>query len=96
MKHEISGTTAGITFALTCACTYIDYIENKFLKNEQPWISFRYIDDIFFIWKASKRELNDFWERLNNFHPDSKFTHERSRVKISSLDVTFRINQGEF
>ena len=34
-------------------------MENQFLENEQiqPWIWFRYIDDIFFIGTASEKEL---------------------------------------
>ena len=50
----------------------IDYMENQFLKSEQiqPWIWFRYIDYIFFIWTVNEKELDDFLERLNNFHPN--------------------------
>ena len=32
----------------------------------QPWIWFRYSDDIFFIWRASEKELDDFLNRLNS------------------------------
>ena len=62
VKHQISGTADGITFAPPYTCTYMDYIDNQFLKNEQilPWIWFRYIDDVFFITKASERELDGF------------------------------------
>ena len=52
----------------------------RFSKNEQiqPWISFRYIDDIFFIWTSSEKELEDFLER--------KFIYERSsKTKSISL-----------
>ena len=73
-------------------------MENQFLKNKQiqPWIWFRYTDDTFFIWTASEKRLDDFLERLNNFHPNLKFTHERSREEINFLDVTVRVNHGEF
>ena len=49
-------------------------MENRFLKNEkiQTWIWLRYINDIFFIWTASESKLDDFLERLNNFHPNLK------------------------
>ena len=57
---------------------------------------FRCIDDTFFIWTASEKELDDFLERLNNFHPNLKFPHERFGEEINFLDVTVRINQGEF
>ena len=77
---------------------YRDYIENQFLKNEQiqPWIWFRYIDEICFIWTASEKELDYFLERLNNFHPNLNFAHERSREEVNFLDVTVRVNHGEF
>ena len=50
--------------------TYSHYMENYCLKNEQiqPYIWFRYIDDIFLIWAAGEKELDDFLERLNCFH----------------------------
>ena len=51
---------------------------------------------IFFIWSASEKELDDFLERVNNFHPNLKFTHERSRQEINFHDVTVRVNHGEF
>ena len=70
----------------------------SFFKNEQiqTWIWFRYIDDIFFTWAASEKELDHFLKRLNNFHPNLKFTHERSGEQINFLDVTVRVNHGEF
>ena len=75
-------------------------MKNQFLKNEQiqSWIWFRCIDDIFFIWTASEKELDDYLERVNNFYPNLKFTHEheRTREQINFLDVVVRVNHGEF
>ena len=64
VKHQISGTAIGTKFAPPYACIYMDYMENQFLKNEQiqPWIWFRYMDDIFFTWTASEKELDDILE----------------------------------
>ena len=45
----------------------------------------RYIDDIFFIWTENGDELEGFLQRLNAFHPDSKFTHDKSQVSINFL-----------
>ena len=56
----------------------------------------RYIDYSFFVWTASEKELDDFLERLNNFHPNLKFTHEHSREEINCLDNTVRFSHGEF
>ena len=56
----------------------------------------RYIDDIFFIWTESEDELEGFLQRLNAFHPNLKFTHDKSKVSIKFLDVTVNINGEEF
>ena len=50
VKHKMSGTAIGTKFAPPYACIYMDYMENQFLTIEkiQPWIWFRYVDDIFF------------------------------------------------
>ena len=97
-KHQILGTAIGTKFAPPYACIFMDYIEREFLKNEeiQPWIWFRYIDDIFFIWTASEKEFDEFLNRLNSFHPNLRFTHERSRESLNFLDVVVKIQQGEF
>ena len=97
-KHQISGTAIGTKFAPPYACIFMDYIEREFLKSEQiqPWIWFRYIDEIFFIWIASEKELDEFLNRLNSFHPNLRFAHERSRESLNFLDVIVKIQQGEF
>ena len=56
----------------------------------------RYIEDIFFIWTESEDELEGFLQRLNAFHANLKFTHEKSKVSIKCLDVTVSINGEAF
>ena len=97
VRYQISGTAIGTKFAPPYACIYMDYMENQFLKNEQiqPWIWFRYIDDIFFIWTASEKELDDFLERLNNFHPNLKFAVsilERKSISLMLLLELIMVN----
>ena len=74
VKHQISGTAIGTKFDLPCAWIFMDNIEREFLKSEkiQPWIWFRYIDHIFFIWAVREKELDEFLNRLNSFHPNFK------------------------
>ena len=98
VKHQISGTAIGTKFAPPYACIFMDYIEREFLKSEQiqTWIWFRHIDDIFFIWTASEKKLDEFLNRLNSFHPSLRFTHERSRESLNFLDVIVKIQQDEF
>ena len=63
---------------------YIGYMNIQFIKNHQiqPWIWLKYFVDIFFIWAASEKELDEFLEQLKNLHLSLKFTHERSREEI--------------
>ena len=95
VKHQISGTAIGTKFAPPYACIFMDYIGRDFLKNEQiqPWIWFRYIDDIFFIWTASEKELDKFLNRLNSFHPNLRFTHEWSRESLNFLMSLLKFNK---
>ena len=97
VKHQISGTAIGTKFAPPYACIFTDYNEREFLRSEQiqPWIWFRYIDEIFFIWTASEKEFDEFLNRLNSFHPSLRFTHERSSESLNFLDVTVKNQQGE-
>ena len=76
----------------------MDKVESAFLEleNTKPWVWMRHIDDIFFIWTESENELEGFLQRLNAFHPNLKFTHEKSKVSITFLDVTVIINGEEF
>ena len=98
VKDQISGTAIGTEFAPPYPCIYMDCMENQFLKNAQvqSQIWFRYIDDIFLIWTACEKELDDFLEQINQFSSQFKFTHECSREEINFLDVAVKVNHGEF
>ena len=49
----------------------------------------------FFIWNESEVELEGFLQCLNAFHPNLKFTHEKSKVSTNFLDVAASIINGE-
>ena len=53
-------------FAPPYVCIYVGYMKNQFLKNEQiqPWIWFRYIDDIFSFEELVEKKLMIFWKDL--------------------------------
>ena len=51
-------------------------------------------DDIFFIRTESEESLETFLEDLNKFHPNLKFTYEKSREKINFLGVVIKIKEG--
>ena len=50
-------------------------------------ISYRYTDDVFFIWTHAEENLRSFEEYINNYHETIKFTTEKSRDSVSYLDV---------
>ena len=47
----------------------MDTFEKDFLKTQKlmPFVWFRYIDDVFFIWTRGKEELENFMKELNSF-----------------------------
>ena len=94
---QISGTAIGTKFAPPYACILMDYIETEFLKSQEikPWLWKRFIDDIIFIWTDTEENLDKFWEDLNKFYTNLRFTNEKSREKINFLDVVIKIKEGK-
>jgi len=46
----------------------------------------KYIDDIFSLWNAVKKEIEDFIVLANRHHPTIKFTAEISNKEVNFLD----------
>ena len=46
--------------------------------------------------RKTRHGLEGFLQSLNAFHPNLKFTHEKSKVSINFLDVTVSINGEKF
>ena len=55
----------------------------------------RYIDDIFFVWHGSERDLKEFLEVINTVHPTIKFDHKYSRTSIEFLDTIVKLTNGK-
>ena len=60
----------------------------------RPWIWWRYIDDIFFIWTSDEESLTRFIDHMNSFHRTIKFTSEYSTTETHFLDVVIREENG--
>ena len=60
----------------------------------QPYIWWRFIDDIFMIWTHSLDDLQTFTTYLNNIHPTIKFTSNYSLTSIPFLDVSVSLYNG--
>ena len=88
MKH-ISRTVIGTKFVPPYARIFMDLVEIEFRKTQKhkPLVWFRYIDYVFFIWTQGKERLGLFFENLNKFHHDIKFSHEPNRESIHFLDL---------
>ena len=63
IKQQMSGATIGTKFAPPYGCLFMDKIETAFLETQQLQLLvwFRYIDNIFFIWKHGEQELQTFF-----------------------------------
>ena len=95
VKHQISGTAIGTKCPPLYACIFMDYTEREFLKSKQiqHWIWFRYFDDIFFIWTVSEKELDEFLNHRNSFHPNLRFTHDCHKESLNFLVSLLKFNK---
>ena len=71
-------------------------LEEEILRKAEfkPYLWWRYIDDIFFLWKHGEEKLKSFIDNINKMHPTIKFTADWSKTSISFLDVTVSITKG--
>lgn len=88
----------GVSMGSPCSPNYANCFFGKFeldyvgLYNNNPFSDrikwwYRFIDDIFFIFRGSKALLEQFYEFINSRLPSIKFTLESSGEKVSFLDV---------
>ena len=61
----------------------------------EPYLWWRYIDDIFFRFEHGEEKLKKFIVHLNEKHPTIKFTAEWSQTSINFLDVTVLLIGGK-
>ena len=56
-------------------------LEEGMIKEREykPYLSWRYIDDIFFLWEHSENKLKSFIDKINKVRPTVKLTAEWSR-----------------
>ena len=77
-------------------CNFMEFIETEFLKTQSKklWVWKRFIGDVFFIWTDSEKSLEKCSKELNCFHPNIKFTFEKSKMKVNFLEVITEIKNG--
>ena len=81
-KHYLQthGTAMGTRMAPSYVDRFLAKFETDALSREpfQPFIWWRYIDDIFMIWTRSVQDLNTLTSFLNDIHPTIKFSCDHS------------------
>ena len=72
-------------------------LEEEILREVElkPYLWWRYIDDIFFIWEHGEEKLKKFIDALNQKHPTIEFRAELSKTNINFLDVTVYLENGK-
>ena len=67
----------------------MDKSETDFLNTQEylPLVRYRCTDDIFFNWTHIEEKLKFFLDDLNNYHPNTNFTHESIKECINVLDL---------
>ena len=85
---QLRGTAIGTTFAPLCSILFMAELEEEISREVElkAYLCWRYIDDIFFIWKHGEKKLKKFINLLNKKHPTIKFTAEWSKTQINFLD----------
>ena len=70
-------------------------LEEEILRKAEfkPYLSWRYIDDIFFLWEHGEEKLKFFIDNINKIHPTIKFTADWSKT-VNFLDATVSIAEG--
>ena len=91
---QTMGCAMGTKMAPSYASLFMGKFEDDKLSDyhHQPLIWLRFLDDIFFIWQYSEKELLDFIEYLNGAQPSIKFTYQHSTEKATFLDVEISKN----
>ena len=71
-------------------------LEEEIIKESEykPYLWWRYIDDIFFLWDHGENKLKSFIDSINKVHHTIKFTAEWSKTSINVLDVTVSLIEG--
>ncbi|XP_071145079.1 uncharacterized protein [Mytilus edulis] len=93
---QVNGTAMGTKMAPSYANIFMGKLEQRILNSflYQPLSWFRFIDDIDMKWDNTEQELELFIQHANDAHPSIKFTYEISDSKITFLDTTTQVRDG--
>ncbi|XP_078384082.1 uncharacterized protein LOC144666535, partial [Oculina patagonica] len=90
-RHFIQthGVAMGTKMAVAFSVIFMADLEKGLLQASpiQTFVWKRFIDDIFSLWKIPMKEVTDFVNFANSFHPAIKFTCEMSSARGVFLDT---------
>ena len=91
------GTVISTKFAPPYSLLFVAELEEEISSEIElkPYLWWRYIYDIFFLWEHREEKLKEFIEHLNEKHPTIKLTAEWSQTSINFLDVTVSLIGGK-
>ena len=99
LYKQVKGIAMGSRIAPPLAILFMNTVESLMLTATttlQPVTYLRYIDDIFGIWTHGSSSLDVYFNFINSFHPDLKFSIERSdqssQRQIPFLDTLLTVN----
>lgn len=98
--HQVKGTAMGSPFAPNYANLFMGKFEEDFVySSKNSFLQclkcyFRFIDDIFFVFKGTEEQLHNFHDFLNSRLDSIHFTLEYDKSSISFLDVNVSRSTG--
>ena len=62
-------------------------LEKEIIKESEykPYLRWRYIDDIFFLWERGENKSKSFFDKINKVHPTINLV---SKTSFNFLEVT--------
>ena len=84
LYKQLRVTAIGTKMAPPYAVLFMGKLEEEFLEAQslKPIVWWRYIDDIFMLWRHGEENLKIFLEALNCCHPTIKFTADYSKHSV--------------
>ena len=98
-KHflQVNGTAVGTHVASTYANLFVSHFEDKFVYPHRlkPLFWFRFIDDIWGVFRGTQETLSKFHQDINNAIDSINFTLDSSEKSVVFLDVTTYVHKDK-
>ena len=86
---QVQGVAMGTRSGVCIANIFMDWIERELTQGRATTIPVwkRFVDDIWFVFKGDRAELDSFMQEANSLHPSIKFEFEISLKEVDFLDL---------